>query len=178
MPSTPYDAKGLLKRAIRDDNPVMFFEHKMGYLLEGEVPEEEYTLPFGVADIKREGRDVTVVATSLMVHKALEAAEDLAKDGIEVEVIDPRTLFPLDMDTILNSIKKTGRLVVAHEAWRRGGVGAEIVAEVVERAFDCLDAPPKRVGALEVPVPYNRKLEAMVLPNKAKVVEAIKAVCS
>jgi pyruvate/2-oxoglutarate/acetoin dehydrogenase E1 component len=178
LPSTPYDAKGLLKTAIRDDNPVMFFEHKMGYLLEGEVPEEEYTLPFGVADVKREGKDVTVVATSLMVHKALEAAQDLAKDGLEVEVIDPRTLFPLDMETILSSVRKTGRLVVAHEAWRRGGVGAEIVAEVVERAFDCLDAPPKRVGALEVPVPYNRKLEALVLPDKAKVVEAIKAICS
>lgn len=176
VPSTPYDAKGLLITAIRDDNPVVFIEHKMLYGIEGEVPEEPYTIPFGQADVKREGTDVTVVATMAMVHKALAAAEELAKDGISVEVVDPRTLTPLDMETIINSVKKTHRLVVVHEAVKHAGPGGEIVASVVEEAFDYLDAPPKRVAAPFTPVPFSPVLEQAYIPSVEKIVAAVKEV--
>jgi len=176
VPSTPYDAKGLLITAIRDDNPVVFIEHKMLYGIEGEVPEEPYTIPFGQADVKREGTDVTVVATMAMVHKALAAAEELAKDGISVEAVDPRTLTPLDVETIVNSVKKTHRLVVVHEAVKHGGAGGEIVASVVEEAFDYLDAPPKRVAAPFTPVPFSPVLEQAFIPSVEKIVAAVKEV--
>ncbi|PYM67886.1 MAG: alpha-ketoacid dehydrogenase subunit beta, partial [Candidatus Rokuibacteriota bacterium] len=150
-PSTPYDAKGLLASAIRDDNPVIFLEHKALYAVKGPVPSEPYAIPLGKADVKREGSDVTVVATQAMVARALAAAADLEKDGISVEVIDPRTLVPLDEQAIVESVKKTGRLVVSHEAYTRSGYGAEIISRVVEAAFDYLDAPPLRVCARDVP---------------------------
>ena len=170
MPSTPYDAKGLLKTAIRDDNPVMFIEHKLLYTEEGDLPDEEYTIPFGVADIKREGEDLTIVATSRMVLQTLMAAEELADEGIEVEVIDPRTLMPLDKETILSSVRKTNRLLIAHEAVVRGGFGAEIAALVVREAFDYLDAPVERVAA--APVPFAPVMEDFVIPNKDNIMEA------
>lgn len=173
VPSTPYDAKGLLKTAIRDDNPVIFIEHKLLYRVEGEVPEDEYLIPFGKADIKREGKDVTLVATSRMVYKSLSVAEKLAKDGISVEVIDPRTLVPLDIETIKESVKKTGKLVIVHEASKRAGIGAEIGMEVVEEVFDYLDASPKRVAALDTPIPYSPNLENYVLPDEEKIEKAI-----
>ena len=172
MPSTPYDAKGLLKTAIRDDNPVMFIEHKLLYTEEGDLPDEEYTIPFGVADIKREGEDLTIVATSRMVLQTLMAAEELADEGIEVEVIDPRTLMPLDKETILSSVRKTNRLLIAHEAVVRGGFGAEIAALVVREAFDYLDAPVERVAAAPVPVPFAPVMEDFVIPNKDNIMEA------
>jgi pyruvate dehydrogenase E1 component beta subunit len=175
-PSTPYDAKGLLISSIRDDNPVLFIEHKMLYGIEGEVPEEPYTIPLGVADIKREGKDVTVVATMAMVHKALEAAEDLAKEGIEVEVVDPRTLSPLDKETIINSVKKTHRLVIVHEAVKQAGPGAEIAATVAEEAFEYLDAPIKRVAAPFTPVPFSPVLESAYIPSKESIISAVKEV--
>ncbi len=175
-PSTPYDAKGLLISSIRDDNPVLFIEHKMLYGIEGEVPEEPYTIPLGVADIKREGKDVTVVATMAMVHKALEAAEDLAKEGIEVEVVDPRTLSPLDKETIINSVKKTHRLVIVHEAVKQAGPGAEIAAIVAEEAFEYLDAPIKRVAAPFTPVPFSPVLENAYIPSKESIISAVKEV--
>ena len=153
-PSTPADAKGLLKSAIRDDNPVIFLEHKALYFNKGHVPEGEHLVPLGSADVKREGGHVTFVGIHATVHKALQAAEQLAEEGIDLEVIDPRTLVPLDEDTIVDSVKKTGRLIVSHEAYTRGGYGAEIVSRVVESAFDYLDAPPVRVCAKDVPVPY------------------------
>lgn len=171
MPSTPYDAKGLLKTAIRDDNPVMFIEHKLLYTEEGEIPEEEYTIPFGVADIKREGEDLTIVATSRMVLHTLAAAEELADEGIEVEVIDPRTLMPLDKETILDSVRKTNRLLIAHEAVGRGGFGAEIAALAAREAFDYLDAPIERVAAAPVPVPFSPVMEKFVIPDKDDIVE-------
>lgn len=173
QPSTPYDAKGLLKSAIRSDDPVVFIEHKLLYNTKGPVPEEEYTLPIGKADVKREGHDATVVATSLMVLKALAAAEKLAAQGIEVEVIDPRTLFPLDLETIVESVKKTGKLVIVHEAVGRGGVGAEIATQVMEKAFDYLDAPIKRVAALPVPVPFAPHLENFVIPSEERIIESV-----
>src|SRR3954452_16719218 len=163
-PSTPADAKGLLKSAIRDDNPVIFLEHKVLYFAKGPVPEGDYTVPLGVADVKREGKHVTVVGVHTMVGKALKAAEQLAEEGIELEVIDPRTLVPLDEQTIIDSVKKTGRLIVSHEAYTRAGYGAEIIAHVVEAAFDYLDAPPLRVCARNVPVPYSEVLETAALP--------------
>ncbi len=175
-PSTPYDAKGLLISSIRDDNPVLFIEHKMLYGIEGEVPEEPYTIPLGVADVKREGKDVTVVATMAMVHKALEAAEDLAKEGIEVEVVDPRTLSPLDKETIINSVKKTHRLVIVHEAVKQAGPGAEIAAIVAEEAFEYLDAPIKRVAAPFTPVPFSPVLESAYIPSKESIISAVKEV--
>jgi acetoin:2,6-dichlorophenolindophenol oxidoreductase subunit beta len=174
-PSTPADAKGLLKSAIRDDNPVIFLEHKVLYFSKGSVPEGDYTIPFGVADIKREGRDVTVVGVHTMVGKALKAAEVLAEDGIELEVIDPRTLVPLDEETIVESVKKTGRLIVSHEAYTRGGYGAEIITRVIEAAFDYLDAPPMRVCAKDVPVPYSAVLETAALPQVDDLVAAARA---
>ncbi|MEM2111925.1 MAG: pyruvate dehydrogenase complex E1 component subunit beta [Candidatus Bathyarchaeia archaeon] len=176
MPSTPFDAKGLLKTCIRDNNPVMFIEHKMLYATEGEVPEVEYTVPLGVADVKREGSDVTIVAYSRMVLRALDAAEDLAKEGISTEVIDPRTLKPLDIDTIINSVKKTNRAVIVYEGYRTGGVGAEIAAQIMEKAFDYLDAPIMRVAGEDVPIPMSPVLEEAAVPNKRKIVEAVKKI--
>src|SRR5690349_2010114 len=171
-PSTPADAKGLLKSAIRDDNPVIFLEHKVLYFTKGQVPEGEYTVPLGVADIKRVGQHVTVVGIHTMVGKALKAAEQLAEEGIELEVIDPRTLVPLDEQTIIDSVKKTGRLIVSHEAYTRGGYGAEIISRVVDSAFDYLDAPPLRVCARDVPVPYSAVLETAALPQVDDLVAA------
>ncbi len=172
MPSTPEDAKGLLISAIRDDNPVIFLEHKMLYGIEGEVPDEAVAIPFGKAVIRREGKDVTIVATSKMVHTALEAAETLAGEGISAEVIDPRTITPLDMETIIESVKKTHGLMVAHEAVKTGGVGAEIAAQVAEAAFDFLDAPIIRIGAPFTPVPFSVPLEQAFIPCAADIVQA------
>ena len=176
IPSTPYDAKGLLISAIRDDNPVVFLEHKMLYGLEGEVPEESYAIEFGKADVKREGTDVTVVATSLMVHTALAAAEVLEKDGISVEVVDPRCLQPLDGETIIASVQKTHALVVAHEAVGFAGPGAEIAAIVAGEALDYLDAPIKRVGAPFAPVPFSPPLEQAYIPGVDDIVAAVKSI--
>ena len=178
MPSNPYDAKGLLISAIRDDNPVVFLEHKSLYFLPGEkdVPEEAYTIPLGKADIKREGTDVTVVATGTMVNTALSAAEKMAEEGISVEVVDPRTLSPLDEDTIIASVAKTNRLVIIHEEVKFAGSGAEIAAMVAEKCFDHLDAPIIRVGAPFTPVPFNLALEAAFIPSEADLIDAIKKV--
>ena len=175
-PSTPYDAKGLLKTAIRSDNPVVFCEHKLLYPLEGEVPEEEYTIPFGVADVKREGKDVTVVATLFMVHKALNAAEELEEEGISVEVVDPRTLTPLDKQAIIKSVKKTGRIVIVTEDCRTAGVSAEIAAVVAEEAIDYLDAPIKRVAEPDTPIPFSPPLEQYVIPDEKAIIKAVKEV--
>jgi 2-oxoisovalerate dehydrogenase E1 component len=174
-PSNPYDAKGLLIAAIRDDNPVIFLEHKMLYLgPSGPVPEQPYAIPIGKADIKRAGTDVTIVATQAMVARSLSAAVQLERDGISVEVIDPRTLRPLDEATILASVHKTNRLVVVHEACRRGGFGAEVAAMVSEHAFDWLDAPVVRVGALDTPMPFNDRLEAAVIPSQERIADAVR----
>ncbi|MBP2638724.1 MAG: Pyruvate dehydrogenase (acetyl-transferring) [Firmicutes bacterium] len=175
MPSTPADAKGLMAAAIRDDNPVMYIEHKQLLAMSGEVPEGEYVIPLGKADIKRAGSDVTIVAWSWMVHKALAAAEQLAKEGISAEVVDLRTLVPLDKECILQSVAKTNRLVVVNEAVRTSGFAGEIAAIVVEDGFDLLDAPIVRVTALDIPVPFNAKLEAVYLPNETKIVAAVKS---
>ena len=176
MPSTPADAKGLLISSIRDDNPVVFLEHKILYATEGEVPEGEYTIPLGKADIKREGTDVTVVATSSMVPKALAAAEKLAGEGISVEVLDPRTLVPLDEEAIYNSVRKTHKLVIVHEEVKFAGSGAEIAALVAENVFDYMDAPIVRVGAPFTPVPFSAPLEAEFIPNEEKIIAAINKV--
>ena len=176
QPSTPYDAKGLLKSAIRNDNPVIFIEHKLLYVTTGPVPEEEYLVPIGVADIKRAGDDVTIVATSRMVHFALQAAGELEKEGIQAEVIDPRTLKPLDIDTILRSVKKTGRLVVVNEGHLTGGFTAEVAARVQREAFDWLDAPIMQVATEDVPIPYNRQLEWEAMPSVADIINAVKSV--
>jgi pyruvate/2-oxoglutarate/acetoin dehydrogenase E1 component len=175
MPSTPADAKGLMAAAIRDDNPVMYIEHKQLLAMSGEVPEGEYVIPLGKADIKRAGSDVTIVAWSWMVHKALAAAEQLAKEGISAEVVDLRTLVPLDKECILQSVAKTNRLVVVNEAVRTSGFAGEIAAIVVEEGFDLLDAPIVRVTALDIPVPFNAKLEAVYLPNETKIIAAVKS---
>jgi 2-oxoisovalerate dehydrogenase E1 component len=176
-PSSPYEAKGLLISAMREDNPVIFLEHKMLYVgKKAPVPEESYAIPIGKAAIKRHGRDVTLVATMAMVESALQAATLLEAEGIDVEVIDPRTLRPLDEDTILQSVKKTSRLVIAHEGWKRWGFGAEVAAVVAEKAIDWLDAPILRVGARDSPMPYNDKLERLVIPSAEDIVDAIKAV--
>ena len=174
-PSTPADAKGLLKTAIRDDNPVIFLEHKVLYFTKGPIPSGDVTIPFGIADVKRQGKHVTVVSIHTMVGKALQAAEQLAEEGIELEVIDPRTLVPLDEQTIVDSVKKTGRLIVSHEAYTRGGYGGEIITRVVEAAFDYLDAPPLRVCARDVPVPYAAALETAALPQVDDLVIAARA---
>ncbi|HEV8617148.1 MAG TPA: dehydrogenase E1 component subunit alpha/beta [Methylomirabilota bacterium] len=174
-PSTPYDAKGLLTSAMRDDNPVIFLEHKALYATKGPVPEAPYAIPLGRADVKREGTDVTVVAIQAMVARALGAAAELEKDGISVEVIDPRTIVPLDEATILASVRKTHRLVIAHEAVKRSGFGAEIAALVAERAMDDLDAPIARVGARPVPMPYNDGLERATIPSQQDIVDAIRS---
>ena len=176
MPSTPYDAKGLLISSIRDDNPVVFLEHKILYAMQGEVPEGDYTIPLGKADIKREGKDVTVVATAQMVHVALGAAEKLAAEGVGVEVVDPRTLSPLDEDTLLSSVRKTHRLVIVTEEVKFAGSSAEIAAMVSEKAFDRLDAPIMRVAAPFVPIPFSPVLEKEYIPSEEKVIKAIKAV--
>ncbi|OGO28498.1 MAG: dehydrogenase [Chloroflexi bacterium RBG_16_52_11] len=178
MPATPYDAKGLLKAAIRDDNPVMFIEHKMLYKEKGPVPEEDYLIPFGVADIKRPGKDITLVTYSRMVLRALEAAEKLAQEGIDVEVIDLRTLKPLDIDTILASVKKTGRLVGVTEAYENTSFINEVMAQVNEHAFDWLDAPMVRVAAANVPVPRAEILEDQAIPNVSRIVAACRKVIS
>ena len=174
MPSTPHDVKGLIKSSIRDDDPVFFIEHKLLYNEVGPVPEEEYLIPIGKADIKREGKDVTIVATSRMVLISLKAAEVLSEGGIEAEVIDPRTLVPLDEETILQSVKKTGKLVIVHEASKRSGYGAEIAALVCEKAFYDLDAPIKRVAALNTPVPFAPKLENYVIPDEKAIINGVK----
>ena len=178
MPSTPFDAKGLLKASIRDDNPVMFIEHKMLYNTKGPVPEEDYLIPFGVADIKREGRDLTLVTYSRMVLRALEAAEILAREGIEVEVIDLRTLKPLDIDTFVESVKKTGRFVGLTEAYENTSFINEVMAQVNENAFDWLDAPMVRVAAANVPIPRAENLEDLAIPNVARIVAACREVVS
>ncbi len=177
VPSTPYDAKGLLKTAIRDDNPVAFFEDKMMYQLKGKVPATEYTIPFGVADIKREGTDITLVATSSMVHVALEAATMLAEIGLSAEVVDPRTTFPLDKQTLIESAKKTSRAIVIDEGYERYGVTAEIASVIADGAFYYLDAPVKRMGAMDVPIPFSPVLEDLTVPTAQKVVELAKALC-
>ena len=177
MPSTPADAKGLLKSAIRDDDPVIFIEQERMYGIKAEVPEDEnFTIPLGVAEVKREGTDATIVARSLMVPVALKAAEELAKDGISCEVIDPRTIRPLDIKTIVESVKKTNRVVIAEESHPFAGVGAEISAEINERAFDYLDAPVKRVSGVDVPMPYAKNLEQLAIPDVAEVIAAVRAV--
>lgn len=176
-PSTPYDVKGLLISSIRDLNPVCFVEHKLLYKTKGEVPEEEYTIPLGVADIKREGTDITVVASGIMVHKSLEAAQLLADEGISVEVVDPRTLKPLDVDTISKSVKKTGRLLVVHEAVKTAGWAGEIMALVSETpAWDYLDAPMRRLTGKDVPIPYNRNLEEAAVPQVEDILQEIRAI--
>lgn len=176
-PGTPYDAKGLLKSAIRADDPILFIEHATLYQIRGEVPEgEEYTVPIGVSDVKREGSDVTIIAYAQGLQVALEAAEQLSKDGIEAEVVDLRTLRPLDMEPVLESFKKTFRAVVVEEGYRSFGVGAEIAARIQEESFDYLDAPIKRVAQLETPLPYSRELEQMALINKERVIGAVKEI--
>lgn len=174
MPSNAYDARGLLKTAIRDDNPVMFIEHKLLYATKSAIPDEEYLIPLGQADIKRKGKDVTIVTISYMVMVALKAAKLLAEEGIEAEVIDLRTLVPLDIETILKSVRNTNRVVIVHEECRRGGFGAEIAAQIQEQAFDFLDAPVERVGALDVPIPYTETLERAVIPDEDAIVKAAK----
>lgn len=174
VPSTPYDAKGLLKQAIRGNDPVLYFEHKGLYGVKGEVPEEEYFIPFGVADIKREGDDITILATSKQVHTSLAAAETLAKENISVEVIDPRTLIPFDKEALLNSVKKTGHLIIVHEEPKTGGTGAEISAMVQEEAWADLKAPILRLGSPDVPCPHSVHLEDMMIPSEAQIIELVK----
>jgi pyruvate dehydrogenase E1 component beta subunit len=173
MPSTPKDAKGLLKSAIRDDNPVIFMENEVLYNFKGEVPDEEFHIPLGLADIKRPGKDVTLVAWSRSVTTALQAADQLAKDGIEAEVVDPRTLRPLDEDLIFDSVRKTNRCVVVEEGWRYAGFGSEIADRVQLNCFDDLDAPVVRVTAADVPMPYAKTLETAYLPQPDRVVDAV-----
>ena len=173
MPSAPSDAAGLLRTAIRDDNPIMFFEHKALYADKGEVPDgADYAIPFGEGALLREGGDVTLVGTHLYAKRSLEAAEELAREGVECEVIDPRTLVPLDIDMIIESVKKTGRCVIAHEAHRTCGIGAEIASSVYEGAFPWLDAPIERLGAKQCPLPFNLGLENAVVPQTKDIIEA------
>jgi pyruvate dehydrogenase E1 component beta subunit len=176
VPSTPYDAKGLLKTAIRGNNPVFFCEHKLLYPVEGDVPEEEYTIPFGMADVKREGADVTIVATLYMVLKALNSAKQLEKEGVDAEIVDPRTLAPLDKQAIIKSVKKTGRLVIVSEDCKTAGVSAEIAAVVAEEAIDYLDAPIKRVAEPDTPIPFSPPLEQYVIPDEKAIIKAVKKV--
>jgi pyruvate dehydrogenase E1 component beta subunit len=177
LPSTPADAKGLLKTAIRDDNPVVFIEDKMDYAVKGEVPDGEYTIPFGVAEVKRAGEDVTIVATSSMVRVALAAAMELEAEGISAEVIDPRTLVPLDEDALVRSAEKTGRAIVVDEGHRSYGVSAELAALIADRAFYSLDAPVKRLAALDVPIPFSPPLEDETVPTPAAVAAAARELC-
>lgn len=173
MPSTPHDAYGLLVSAIRDDQPTIFIEHKLLYMTKGEVPEEEYVVPLGEADVKKEGSDVTLLTYSYMTLKCLEAAELLEKEGISVEVVDLRTLKPLDEETILVSARKTGRVIIVHEACKRGGIGGDIAAMIMEEAYDDLDGPVMRVCGLDTPIPYNLELEKVCIPTTEDIVEAI-----
>lgn len=176
VPSTAADAKGLLKTAIRDQDPVIFFEHRGLYGVKGQVPAEEYTIPFGVADVKKKGKDVTVVAISAMVHRALEAADSLEKEGISVEVVDPRTLVPFDEKTILDSVAKTSRLVVVDEDYERCGMASEIAATVATKGFGSLRAPIKTVATPTVPIPYSKNLERTIIPDAAKISAAVREV--
>jgi acetoin:2,6-dichlorophenolindophenol oxidoreductase subunit beta len=177
LPSTPYDAKGLLKTAIRDENPVVFFEDKMMYQLKGLVPEEEYTIPFGVADVKRAGTDISLIATSSMVQIALAAADQLQQLGISAEVVDPRTTVPLDKETLIASVRKTSRAIVIDEGYERYGVTAELAAVIAEGAFYYLDAPVKRLGAMDVPVPFSPVLEDQTVPTANSVTQAARTLC-
>jgi pyruvate dehydrogenase E1 component beta subunit len=175
-PSTPADAKGMLISAIRDNNPVLFMEHKLLYRMKGPVPEESYSIPLQSAEVKREGRDLTIVAYSIMVPRALEAAEKLAAEGIDVEVVDPRCLKPLDKDTIIRSVAKTGRVLIAHEAPITGGFGGELAAVIAaSEAFDYLDAPIRRIAGKDIPIPYNRNLERAAVPQVEDIVAAARA---
>jgi len=174
MPSTPYDAKGLMISSIRDDNPVLFVENKMLYRVKGEVPEESYAIPIGKADVKRTGKDITIVATSHMVGTALKAAAELEKEGVDAEIIDPRTISPLDKGAILESVEKTGRLLVVHEAVRNFGFGAEVAAIVSEEGFDFLDAPIMRIGAPFMPVPFSKPAEDRYIPSVGEIVSGVK----
>jgi pyruvate dehydrogenase E1 component beta subunit len=176
VPSTPYDAKGLLKTAIRGDNPVFFCEHKLLYPMKGMIPEEEFLVSFGKADIKRDGKDITILATMFMVHKALAAAEQLAKSGVSAEVIDPRTLSPLDKAAILASVKRTGRIVIVSEDTKTAGASAEIAAIVAEEALDYLDAPIKRVAEPDTPIPFSPPLESFVIPDEKRIIKAVKEI--
>ncbi len=178
LPSTPYDAKGLLKSAIRDDNPVVFFEDKMMFKLKGPVPAEDYTIPLGVADVKRVGEDITIVATSSMVQVALGAAKMLEQEGISAEVIDPRTTWPLDEKTLIESVKKTSRAIVVDEGYGRYGVTAELAAVIAEGAFHYLDGPVKRIGAMHVPIPFSPSLEDVTVPSEQQVFDAARALCN
>jgi pyruvate/2-oxoglutarate/acetoin dehydrogenase E1 component len=173
MPSTPYDAKGLLKSSIREDSPVVFIEHKLLYMTKGEVPEDEYLVPLGEADVKRPGDDVTVITYSYMTLKCLEAADALEKEGISVEVVDLRTLQPMDMETILKSVRKTGKAVIVHEACKRGGVGGDIAATIMEEVYDDLDGPVLRIAGRNTPIPYNIDLEKACVPSVEEIVEGI-----
>jgi pyruvate dehydrogenase E1 component beta subunit len=177
LPSEPADAKGLLKTAIRDDNPVVFIEDKMDYTVKGEVPDGEYTIPFGVADVKREGEDITIVATSSMVRVALAAAAELESDGISAEVIDPRTLVPLDRDALVRSAEKTGRVIVVDEGHQSYGVSAELAAVIAAGAFYSLDAPVTRLGALDVPIPFSPPLEDVTVPTPELVAQTARRLC-
>jgi acetoin:2,6-dichlorophenolindophenol oxidoreductase subunit beta len=177
LPSTPYDAKGLLKSAIRDENPVVFFEDKMMYKLKGPVPAEEYTIPLGVADVKRTGCDITIIATSSMVQVSIGAAELLKKNGISAEVIDPRTTWPLDEKTLIESVRKTSRAIVVDEGYQRYGVTAEIAAVIAHGAFYDLDAPVARMGAMHVPIPFSPPLEDMTVPTEKSVAETALKLC-
>jgi pyruvate dehydrogenase E1 component beta subunit len=176
LPSTPADAKGLMKAAIRDDNPVVYLQHFLLTLEKGEVPDGDYLIPFGVADVKRAGSDVTIVATGWMVQKSLAAAETLAKEGISAEVIDPRTIAPLDVNTIVNSVRKTGHLVLVDQAPRHGSVAVVIAGEIAEHAFSSLRAPVRLVTAADTPVPFSEPLEKFVFPDETKIVQAVKSV--
>ena len=176
MPSTPYDAKGLLKSAIRDNEPVIFIEHKQLYMNKGPVPPDDYLIPFGQGDVKRSGKDVTIVAWSFMVERSLAAAEQLSDEGIEADVIDPRTLVPLDRSIILNSVRKTERVVIVQEAIRRGGVASDIASIIQQEAFDYLDAPVRIVAGLNTPIPFNLSLEKACVPQVEDIVKAVKEV--
>ncbi|MBM3125689.1 MAG: alpha-ketoacid dehydrogenase subunit beta [Chloroflexi bacterium] len=178
-PSTPYDAKGLMLSSIRDPNPVCFIEHKLLYKTKGEVPEGDYTVPIGVSEVKRQGRDLTIVANNVMVVRTLKVAEKLAGEGIEVEVIDPRTMRPMDTETIIESVCKTGRLLVIHEACQTGGWAGEVIAAITgSRAFDYLDAPARRLAGKDIPIPYNRALERAAVPQEEDIEREIRAIAS
>lgn len=176
LPSTPADAKGLFNTALKDSNPIIFMEHPQLYLLKGEVPEEDYSIPFGVADIKRDGTDVTLVTYSRGVHLCKAAADKLAEEGIECEIVDLRTIAPIDMETVFRSVGKTHHAIVVHEDWRFAGFGAEIAAQIQEHAFDELDAPILRVAGADVPMPYSRALELLAIPNENDIISAVKQV--
>jgi pyruvate dehydrogenase E1 component beta subunit len=173
MPSTPYDAKGLLKAAIRDPNPVIFIEHKLNYRRSGPLPESDYVVPLGEADVKRKGSDITIVATCTSVHESLKAAQTLQGRGIECEIVDPRTLIPLDMSTILGSVAKTGRLLIVHEAWKTGGFGAEIVARVCESSVHLFKSPPVRLCGADTPNPYSPSLEPLAVPRQEQIEKCV-----